>query len=198
VSPCCASREVFGDLCSQDWPDVWNGHLYQNLRRTVHSWNPTRTCRECALIGGSNGGDGKYYQKYFDRFRPERVPLDHKDLCMDEGFHALEYDEHGNPHHFWTSRRGRISLPMRKGARFVRVRIYPRTSLEGTNPGTCRVNGGPPEPFHDSCPDLHFPVSQVKDSHVRLTLEVEKVFSPEGDRRELGLGIHEVEILHAR
>jgi hypothetical protein len=38
----------------------------------------------------------------------------------------------------------------------------------------------------------------VKDSHVRLTLEVEKVFSPEGDRRELGLGIHEVEILHAR
>jgi MoaA/NifB/PqqE/SkfB family radical SAM enzyme len=198
VSPCCASREVFGDLCSQDWRNVWNGHLYQNLRRTVHSWNPTRTCRECALIGGSNGGDGKYYQKYFDRFRAEPVPLDHKDLRMDEGFHPLEYDEHEKPHHFWMSRRGRISLPMRRGARFVRVRIYPRTSPEGTNPGACRVNGGPPEPFDDSCPDLYFPVSQVKDSHVRLTLEVEKVFSPEGDGRELGLGIHEVEILRAR
>jgi MoaA/NifB/PqqE/SkfB family radical SAM enzyme len=198
VTPCCASIEVFGDLTTQDWQEIWNGPLYRNLRRTVHSWNPTKTCRDCGLIAGSNGGDQEYYRKYFDQFRAEPVPLDSPELRMDEGFHGLERDEQGNPHHYWSSKRGTISLPMQRTARFVRVLIYARHSLDDTNGGTCRVNGGPPEPFDNSCAEIHFPVDQVRDSRLRLELEIEKVFSAEGDGRELGVAVHGIEILYAR
>src|SRR5690606_16298617 len=90
VYPCCIMGEKLGDMKTQDWKDIWNGQAYKNLRRTVHSWNPTSVCRRCALPTGINGGDEKQYAKYFGKYVPVELPLDSTELVPGEGVYPLE------------------------------------------------------------------------------------------------------------
>lgn len=57
VQPCCAYPRVFGNLLKQPFEAIWNGPLYQRLRRKIHSRVPPLSCRECNLIYGITGGN---------------------------------------------------------------------------------------------------------------------------------------------
>jgi len=57
VRPCCAYARVFGNLVSQPFGEIWNGLLYQRLRRKIHSSVPPLFCRECNVIYGICGGN---------------------------------------------------------------------------------------------------------------------------------------------
>jgi MoaA/NifB/PqqE/SkfB family radical SAM enzyme len=57
VRPCCAYVRVFGNLARQPFPDIWNGPLYQRLRRKIHSRVPPLFCRHCNLIYGLPAGN---------------------------------------------------------------------------------------------------------------------------------------------
>jgi len=195
VFPCCVMGEVLGDLSGQEWRDIWNGPLYRNLRRTIHSWNPSRVCRLCALPPGINGGDERRYEKFFSRFRREVIPLDAAGVHFGEGFYGLERGADGSPHHHWMGRRGTLRLPMKRGARFLRLLISPRFPIAETIGGLCRINGGPPEPFDNTCPELTFPLDHARGNGIEARLEMEKSFRVEGDPRDLAMAIMAVEYL---
>jgi len=57
VRPCCAYGRVFGNLATQSFDEIWNGALYQRLRRKIHSRIPPLFCRECNIIYGICGGN---------------------------------------------------------------------------------------------------------------------------------------------
>jgi len=57
VRPCCAYARIFGNLASQPFREIWNGSLYQRLRRKIHSAVPPLFCRECNVIYGICGGN---------------------------------------------------------------------------------------------------------------------------------------------
>ncbi len=189
VFPCCVMGESLGDMKQQSWAEIWNGPLYRNLRRTIHSYNPTSACRFCALPLGINGGDEKQYAKFFARFHEEPVALDSPALEFLEGFHALELTAEGRPSHRWMDRRGRFRLPMRPGAHFLRVKILPRAPVPDTNPGACRINSLPQEPFDNSCDVLHFPLDGIQDPTLDVTLEMERVHTVPPDTRTLSIPI---------
>ncbi|MCX8037698.1 MAG: radical SAM protein [Candidatus Sumerlaeia bacterium] len=57
VRPCCAYGRVFGNVVRQPFGAIWNGALYQRLRRKIHSRIPPLFCRECNIIYGITGGN---------------------------------------------------------------------------------------------------------------------------------------------
>ena len=199
VFPCCIMGEKLGDIGKQEWSEIWNGPLYRNLRRTIHSWNPSAVCRYCGLPTGANGGDEKYYSFFFSQFRSEPLPLDSPAMQFGEGFYEIERLENGNPSHCWMGRAGVLDLPMPGKARFVRFNIIPRSPiLPDTNPGRCRINGGPWEPFDNTCPDITFPLDHVREDRLRVEIEMENAPQAPGDPRHLGLAISGIHFLFPR
>lgn len=192
VHPCCVDHPL-GDLNAQSFREIWNGAPYRNLRRTIHSWNPTRVCRFCELSKGLNGGDRDQYTRYFARFRSEAVSLE--SMQAGEGCSPLEYAPDGSPSHRWLERRCRFSLPMPRGAKFLRLRIMPLAPLQQVNPGRCTINNGSPEPFDNTCDTLHFPLAHLRGDRIDVQLELEHDFRVEGDARPLALAICGVEFL---
>jgi len=57
VRPCCAYGRTFGNLARQSFGEIWNGPLYQRLRRKIHSRVPPLFCRECNVIYGIGSGN---------------------------------------------------------------------------------------------------------------------------------------------
>jgi len=194
IFPCCVIGQEMGDLATQEWDEIWNGQAYRNLRRTIHSWNPTEVCRMCVLPDGINGGDARRYEKKFRRYRVEEIPLDHTSVEFGEGFYELEKTD-GKPSHRWMSKRGELILSMPRGARFLRLLIIRREPEGRLNPGRCRINGGPPEPFDNTCGELNFPLSLVRDSKLHVVLEMENAFQIGRDPRDLALAIRGIRFL---
>jgi len=195
VYPCCVLEESMGNLNMQEFKDIWNGPLYKSLRRTVHSWNPTSICRYCHLSTGINGGDEKLYEKYFSKFRREEIPLNSEKIIFGDGCYVLEMKPDGSISHRWLGRCARISLPMKKGAKFLRFLILPRTPVKSLNPGKCKINGGSPEHFDNSCPDINFPIYHIKGEKIELELEMENVSKVGNDPRELSIPIVGIQYL---
>jgi len=195
VFPCCIVIQKLGDMKAQEWEDIWNGRLYRNLRRTIHSWNPSAQCRFCGLNCGINGGDEKRYQRFFAKYRREALPLDAAGIRLGRGFHDLERHPNGAPSHTWMSRKGALSLPMRRGARFLRFTIWPLCPNNQFNSGSCRINAGRPEPFDNTCDQLHFPLDAVSGAEIRLDFEMEETHKVLPDTRELALVIRSIEYL---
>jgi len=199
VFPCCIMGEKLGDIRKQEWREIWNGPLYRNLRRTIHSWNPSAVCRYCGLPSGITGSDEKRYAAFFSQFRFEPVPLDSSSVEFGGGFCGLERLENGKPSHRWMGQTGLLSLPMPKKARFLRFDIIPRSPiLPDTNPGRCRINGGPWEPFDNTCPDITFPLDHVREDRLRVEIEMENAPQAPGDPRHLGLAISGIHFLCPR
>ncbi len=194
VYPCCMMGEELGDLNRQEWKEVWNGPNFRNLRRTVHSWNPSAVCRRCPLLLGINGGDGKKYDKYFAKFTVEHHDVGSAAIEFGEGFHAVEH-EGGRPSHVWMGRRGRLSIALTEPTKFVRLLLRPRAPVKQLNLGTCRIEGGEEEAFDNSCDRVHFPVSFVRTRRVELDLSMEFEHRLEGDPRGLSLALTGVELL---
>jgi hypothetical protein len=93
-------------------------------------------------------------------------------------------------------RRGTLTLPFRRGARFLRLLIIPRAPIPTPRGGRCRIADGDEEPFDNTCPDITFPLDRVGDERISVTLEMESTSSPLGDPRELGLAIRGIQFLH--
>jgi len=195
VAACCVMRETLGDINGEEWPRIWNGPLYRNLRRTVHSWNPTASCRRCSFPSGINGGDEKQYDSFFSRFKSKSVSLDSPHVAFGDGFHDLEFREDGRPSHCWMGRRGILSIPMGKGAKFLRIGIFPRLESWDPNPGQCRINGGNWGPFDDTCAEIHIPVDGIAADRITVEMEMESVRRVEPDPRDLGLAVREIQYL---
>ena len=101
----------------------------------------------------------------------------------------------GLSHHCWMGRTGRISLPMKPGARFLRLVIFAQRPTPEPNPGWCRVNGGSPEPFDNYWPHIHLPIRHVRESRLVLDLELERAYRAPGDERDLALDICGIQYL---
>jgi radical SAM protein with 4Fe4S-binding SPASM domain len=195
VFPCCIMGEKLGDMKAQEWEEVWNGRQYRNLRRTVHSWNPTQVCRMCPLPTGINGGDEQHHVRFFSKFRREPLPLDDAAVRLGAGFHVIERDAEGAPSHAWTAREGLVELPMRGGARFLRLLVIPRAPVHEPNPGRAVINGGTPEPFDNTCPEVHLPLDHVTVDTIRLELSMELEHRVPNDERALALAVRGFELL---
>lgn len=196
VFPCCIMQERLGNMGTQSWAEIWNGAPYRNLRRTVHSWNPSDVCRNCGLPTGINGGNERQYTQFFEKFRAEALALDDPNIDFAEGFHKIERNKSGAPSHIWMTRRGTFTIPHPTAARFLRIRIIPRVPVPETNPGMATLDGDQIEPFDNTCNVLHFPIPQGTSGPLTLRLEMENSHCPEGDGRELGLAIAGLELLH--
>ena len=193
VLPCCVGKPL-GNIENRDWDSVWNGPMYQNLRRTIHGWNPTAMCRYCSYVLGINGGDERRFVRYFSKFQRDVVPLDSGQLGFEKGFYNLESNEEGEPSHVWMSGKGVLSMPCHPVARFLRLRIFPHPFAPNVTPGQARINGGPPEYFDDTCEEINLPIKKGS-SPIRLEIKMETEHKAPGDPRPLGLPICGVEIL---
>jgi radical SAM protein with 4Fe4S-binding SPASM domain len=191
VYPCCFMIDRMGDLNTQSWGEIWNGPLYRGLRRTVHSWNPPKGCRMCPMVDGIHGGDDQAYSRFFGQFHVWEMPIETLTDEFAEGFYDLEYYD-GRPFHRWMCGRGKLRLPMREGAKFLRLRISP---CPGSASGTCSINQSPPEPFDTSCDTITFPLRHVRDSQVHVSLEMDSTWRLGDDPRELGLPVQGIEYL---
>jgi MoaA/NifB/PqqE/SkfB family radical SAM enzyme len=196
VFPCCVMGEKLGDMNKQSWEEIWNGSAYQNLRRTIHSWNPTSVCRTCTLPNGINGGDPHYHHKFFGHHHKVAIPLDSENLKFSDGFYELERTPDGAPSHIWMDKGGKISVRLRDEAKFVRIVISAREAIE-LNPGRCFINdAGEPEPFDNSCAEIHFPANKSKSDWITFRLQMENAACVPPDPRQLALCIRGIEILH--
>lgn len=185
VFPCCGTgRYPLGNIREQSWEKIWNGPRYRNLRRTIHSWNPTDSCRHCGLPGGINGGDEHRFCRFFDQFEETPVALDDPMLEMGKGFHELEF-VNDRPHHYWMGKEGRMKISKPEKAKYLWLKILPLVLGKQPNPGLCIINDRWEHPFDDSCDELRFPVKKVKGPYINLTFTMEKVYHPENDQREL-------------
>ena len=189
-------QEKLGNMKELDWEDIWNGPAYRNIRRTIHDWNPSAVCRFCALPFGINGGDGNQYDKFFSTFRAEPVPLDADSVKFREGFFDLERMEDGTPSHCWMGKEGRIALPMRPGARFLRLRLITHVPVLTAIPGFCKVNDLPEQPFDNTCDQVHFPLDGIREGSLDVQLRMEFDHLVEGDGRRLALAVSGAEFLY--
>lgn len=196
VFPCCVMGEKMGSMQTQEWMDIWNGPIYKNLRRTIHSWNPSMVCRYCGLPSGINGGDDKHYARYFGRYKKEGVALTSPGIAFKGGFYQIEYDAQKNPSHIWMGRKGQFSLPRPKGAKFLRILIIPRSPHHSLNSGICIINNGPREFFDNTCEDLHFPLKGARGERLDVCLEMENEYQVGEDPRLLSLPIRGIQFLY--
>lgn len=197
VYPCCILSGKLGDLNEEDWQKIWNGRKYRNLRRTVHSWNPTAGCRYCSLSPGINGGDERQYDKFFSKFQCENLPL--ADAAFDAGFHQMEFAPDGTASHIWLGRQGSFEIPVSKRAKFLRLIIIPMsTGVIPFNCGWMWVGaGGKREPFDNTCREIVLPLEvQHSSPRRRVFIEMEETFTAPPDPRPLGLALHKLEFLY--
>jgi len=195
VFPCCIMGDPLGNLKNQEWNDIWYGSLYKNLRRTVHSWNPTAVCRYCPYPLGILGGDEKYYEKFFSKYKREEIPLNSPDINYGEGFYDLEYKTDGSPSHRWMRQKAKLILPMKENAKFIRFSIIPHFPPSTINPGKCTINNTVTEPFDNTCLNITFPIDFVKGKRIELEFEMENKYKIDPDPRELSLAISEIQYL---
>ncbi len=48
VSPCCVpGRPVMGNVVNRSFKEIWNGEVYQEMRRRLNSNNPFECCQHC-------------------------------------------------------------------------------------------------------------------------------------------------------
>ncbi len=194
---CCVMPENLGDVNSQDWSEIWNGPLYRNLRRTIHGWNPTASCRRCAYPSGINGGDEERYEKFFAKFNAETVALDSEEVVFGEGFYDLERGKDGEASHRWAGRKATLTIPMRKGARFLRLGVIADAPVAGPCPGRFRAKGGEWEPFDNTCPEITLPLDGLQTDFLELEIEMDRTHRVGDDPRELGLAIRGICFLFA-
>jgi MoaA/NifB/PqqE/SkfB family radical SAM enzyme len=193
VHPCCIMGGPIEDLQTMSWNEIWNGAQYRNLRRTIHSWNPTKVCRLCPFPMGINGGNDYNYLEFFRRYMELQLPINDPLVQFDSGFYGIEFHGDGSPSHNWMGKKGAIILPMQKNARFLRFRIIPRMPMPSINPGRCRINDGKWEPFDNSCSEITFPLKTIKSKILKVELEMESEFQASTeDTRLLGLAIHKI------
>ncbi|MCY2954626.1 MAG: hypothetical protein NTU53_22070 [Planctomycetota bacterium] len=81
---------------------------------------------------------------------------------------------------------GGLTLPTRPGARFLGLTIAAGAYGDLT-PGTCAINGGPPEPFDLSCDHLFFPIDHVSADRLEARFEMEGLGTGELVIREASL-----------
>ncbi|NQU45204.1 SPASM domain-containing protein [bacterium] len=195
VFPCCIMGKPLGNLLEQQkWSDIWNGHLYRNLRRTIHSWNPSSVCRYCTLPPGINGGEDRRYERFFSGFRVETLSLGQTEIQWGLGFSYQEFAEDGQLSHRWMGKKGVFRLDVPPEAKFLRVLTFPMAPVNQINPGRLRVNGGTWEAFDNTCEDLHFPVTYGGGT-ARVEIEMEKDWQVAGDERVLAFPIRELAFL---
>jgi MoaA/NifB/PqqE/SkfB family radical SAM enzyme len=197
VFPCCIIYTKLGNLNSQDWNEIWNGFLYQNLRRTIHSWNPTAGCRYCGLSCGINGGDEHHYNMYFSAFKKKDVPLNSPDIEFKKGFFELEYMEDGKPSHIWMAKKGEFRIRRTPGARFLRLLIISLIPGGKVNSGKAVLNQGRDEYFDNTCEDINLPLDKIQGNWIDVALEMEKEFHTSPDPRSLALPIKGIQFLEA-
>lgn len=186
-----------GNLHNETWEEIWNGASYRNLRRTVHSWNPTSICRHCCFTMGINGGDEGNYARFFSRFNETEISLDSPEVTFGEGFSKVEYLENGKPSHCWMAKEGSLGLARPRKAKYLRFHIMARSPVPEINPGRCRINGGAWESFDNSCMEITFPLRHVKGKNLKVEFEMENAWRPPNDDpRELGLAIHGISFMH--
>ncbi|MBN1901976.1 SPASM domain-containing protein [Candidatus Sumerlaeota bacterium] len=195
VYPCCVLSSKLGNLKSQDWSEIWNGFLYQNLRRTIHGWNPTAGCRYCGLSCGINGGDEHYYNQYFSAYKKKDIPLNSLDIEFKQGFYELEYKEDGAPSHIWMAKRGEFRIRKSPGARFLRLLIISLIPGGNVNSGKAILNQGRDEYFDNTCEDINFPLYKIQGNWIDVALEMEREFRVQPDPRLLALPIKGVQFL---
>ena len=147
------------------------------------------------MPGGINGGDERRYDRFFSQFRRESLPLDSAALRPGDGFYALEHDAQGASCHYWIGPSARLELPMKREAQFLRFGVIPRCPVPQANPGLCRINGGPPEYFDNSCPEIHFPLEGVRGPELTLDFKLEQAHRVGNDPRDLSLAIREIQYL---
>lgn len=51
VRPCCVMNRRMGNLESQQFQEIWQGRMYENLRAEFLSDSPPRECRDCSIKG---------------------------------------------------------------------------------------------------------------------------------------------------
>lgn len=195
VFVCCMNGEPLGDFNTQSWDEIWNGAQYKNIRRTIHSWNPTQVCRFCSLPSGINGGDDKRYKKYFSKFKSEEIPINSPHVNFSGGFYALEMKPDGAPSHRWMSKNGVVKIAKHGNAKFLRLTICPRFPNSIVNPGYCVINNELTEPFDNSCDEIVFPIDNITKETIELNLTSENTFKVGDDTRELSYPIFKIEIL---
>jgi MoaA/NifB/PqqE/SkfB family radical SAM enzyme len=193
VSPCCILGLTLGNVLQKNWDEIWNGRPYQNLRRTIHGWNPTALCRTCPLPSGINGGDGGRYRRYFELYNTKPVPIGSKGVqfspeCFSDG------SEPGSRRYFIPAQAS-LSLPRLQGAAFLRLRIEPLAPAGEINPGICRINSGDPEFFDNSCETVTFPLRRVRGNRLNVDLAMENSYKT-ADGRVASLVLCEVEYLY--
>jgi hypothetical protein len=187
--------QKMGDIKTRDWQEIWNDLPYRNLRRTIHSFNPSMVCRYCGLSVGITGGDANYYNKFFGQYQKENVPLDSPPLRFEKGFYQMEDGPDGRPIHVWMGRRGCFSIPGPCKAKFLRILIVPLTPLRALNPGFCIINKGEKEYFDNTCEELTFPLNHAKGRKLEVYLEMENEYQLGEDSRLLGLPIKGIQFL---
>lgn len=73
VTPCCVpDRPVAGNVRTSRFLDVWNGEMYQEMRRTVGSEEPFDCCRHCSLRVQYEPGNREGYDR--ERFLLSQGP----------------------------------------------------------------------------------------------------------------------------
>ena len=143
---------------------------------------------------GINGGDEKCYLRFFERFEARPLALDAPEVQWGEGFHGVEIED-GAASHCWLSRRGSLEIPRRPGAKFIRLTIWALSPDGKFNSGVCRVNGGRPHPFDNTCEHIHFPIDDTHGDRLRLDFEMDEALHVPGDNRDLGLSVRGLDFL---
>ena len=189
VFPCCIMYRSMDNIRTREWGEIWNGPSFRHLRRTIHGWNPTASCRFCSFPSGINGGDETQYEKFFARYTRLSVPLDSPQVKLGEGCHEIERLSDGSPSHFWMGGKAAFTLAMTNNARFLRLRVIPGVPVADPVLGRARVNGGNWEHFDNSCEDVTFPIASVSSGRVLIEIEMEKTYRAGEDPRSLGLAI---------
>ena len=54
VRPCCWPSRVLGNIHREDFPDIWNGLLYNEFRRLLRSGHPPEECLKCTAMPWSD------------------------------------------------------------------------------------------------------------------------------------------------
>lgn len=63
VTQCCVGGTNLGNLNDMSFKQIWNGQLYRQVRRTIHSGHPPEPCARCTMEYGITGGDPAYLKR---------------------------------------------------------------------------------------------------------------------------------------
>jgi len=193
VSPCCILGSVLGNVYDDDWSTIWQGSLYQNLRRTIHSWNPTEVCRNCPLPSGINAGDAKNYENYFATYKS--IPVEAYQLETGDGFIENKAPSH-EEEILWLKNNATLRINrVHPQAAFLQFTLSPLSPDGEINPGICQINNQS-QPFDTSCTHIHFPLAGNKKDYDYLQFIMEKNFIDKKQGIRAALGIKNIAYLY--